>query len=66
MRSGMTKANSPTSLLSVYDGRQCIGFVMGRGKRGFEARSADDVVISTHPTRDAAVAAVSAAAKVGT
>jgi hypothetical protein len=30
-----------TPLLSVYDSKTCIGFVIARGKRGYEAFDAD-------------------------
>jgi hypothetical protein len=33
---------SATSLLSVYDGRRCIVFVLARGKAGFEAFDRDE------------------------
>jgi hypothetical protein len=34
--------NTTTSLSYVYDGRRCIGHVIGRGKTGFEAFNQDD------------------------
>jgi hypothetical protein len=33
---------SATTVLSIYDGRHCIGFVLPRGKVGFEARGRDE------------------------
>jgi len=35
-------SNAPFPMLSVYDGRQCIGFVLARGRSGFEAFDADE------------------------
>jgi hypothetical protein len=32
----MTRQHS-TPLISIYDGRACLGFVLARGPRGFEA-----------------------------
>jgi hypothetical protein len=29
-------------MVSVYDGRQCVGFILPRGKRGFEAFDCDE------------------------
>jgi hypothetical protein len=46
-------SRAPASpLLSVYDGRTCIGFVLSRGKQGFEAvRADDDARPVPHPGR---------------
>jgi hypothetical protein len=32
-----SSASPKTTLVTVYDGRTCIGFVLSRGKLGFEA-----------------------------
>jgi hypothetical protein len=34
--------DQPTPLVSVYSGRQCIGFVIARSKAGFEAFDPND------------------------
>jgi hypothetical protein len=60
----MTKAPT-TGMVSVYAGQQCLGFILSRGKAGFEARNADDQSIGTFKTQAEAVAAVSAAATGG-
>jgi hypothetical protein len=51
----MTKRAPATPLLSVYDGRQCIGFVLSRGRQGFEAVRADDQSLGIFPDKRAAV-----------
>jgi hypothetical protein len=33
---------APTSLAYVYDGQQCLGHILGRGPKGFEALDRDD------------------------
>jgi hypothetical protein len=42
--------NNATSLSYVYDGRRCIGHVIGRGKTGFEAFSTDDTSLGLFPS----------------
>jgi hypothetical protein len=42
-------------MLSVYDGRECVGFVLARGRRGFEAFTAAETSLGLFETRDAAV-----------
>jgi hypothetical protein len=49
---------STTPLLSVYDGRQCVGFVLNRGRSGFEAFDAEEKSIGLFETQDAAVASL--------
>jgi hypothetical protein len=49
-----------TPLLSVYDGRQLLGFLLPRGKQGVEAFSADDRSLGVYPDQRSAAAAVSA------
>jgi hypothetical protein len=41
---------SPT-LLAVYDGRECAGFILARGKLGFEAFSADQKSLGLYPSQ---------------
>jgi hypothetical protein len=51
----MTKQTT-TPLLSVYGGRQCLGFVLARGSHGFEAFSADpEQSLGVFATRKAAI-----------
>jgi hypothetical protein len=54
--------NTTISLSYVYDGRRCIGHVIGRGKTGFEAFSTDDKCLGLFPSmKDAANACCSLA-----
>jgi hypothetical protein len=41
----MTARLSPMSY--VYDGRACLGFVLARGRAGFEAFTADEQLFKT-------------------
>jgi hypothetical protein len=50
--------SSATSLLSVYDGRRCIGFVLARGKTGFEAFDRDEQSRGHFATQELAIAAL--------
>jgi hypothetical protein len=50
---------STTALLSVYDGRLCIGFVLPRGKLGFEAFDRNMLSKGLFATQQAAAAALS-------
>jgi hypothetical protein len=52
----MSKPAPTTGMLSVYDGRQCIGFVLPRGRQGFEAARADDQSLGIFPDKRDAVA----------
>jgi hypothetical protein len=47
------------SLLSVYDGRRCVGFLLHRSLAGWEAFTADEKSIGTYPTQKAAADAIS-------
>jgi hypothetical protein len=38
----MSTRTTRPSLVSVYDGRKCLGFIFARGCRGYEAFSADE------------------------
>ena len=44
-----------TPMLSVYDGRQCVGFVLERGCRGYEAFTAGERSLGMFETKDAAI-----------
>jgi hypothetical protein len=46
-------------MLSVYDGRTCVGFIIGRGRLGFEAFDAGQRSLGIFPTQRAAADAVS-------
>jgi hypothetical protein len=39
------------SLAYVYDGQQCLGHVLARGKTGFEAFNCDDKSVGLFPTQ---------------
>ena len=41
-----------------YDGRHCLGHVLGRGKAGFEAFDADSRSLGNYPTQREAAAAI--------
>jgi hypothetical protein len=53
----MTKA----TLVSVFDGRKCLGIVLSRGPKGYEAFTADERSLGLFPTQEAAANALSAA-----
>jgi hypothetical protein len=46
-------------MLSVYNGRDCIGFILSRGKIGFEALDRDEHSIGIFPTQREAANAIS-------
>ena len=50
-----------TAMLSVYSGQRCLGHIIVRGKRGFEAFDLDDNSLGTSPTDHEAADAVHAA-----
>jgi hypothetical protein len=47
-----------TSLLTVYDGQRCVGFVMNRGKQGYEAIDAHEQSLGYFPHQQEAIIAV--------
>jgi hypothetical protein len=49
---------SAASMLSVYDGRACVGFLLNRGRSGVEAFTADERSLGLYPTQDAGAAAL--------
>ena len=53
--------NAPpnASLLSVFDGRECIGFIIARGKVGFEAFDSDQRSLGTFLSQREAAEAIS-------
>jgi hypothetical protein len=50
-----TEQSAP--MISIYDGRQCVGFVVERGRSGFEAFTAGERSLGMFKTRDAAIGA---------
>jgi hypothetical protein len=54
------RETSPCPMVSVYDGERCVGFVISRGKEGFEAFDIYDISIGTFTTMAAAADAVAA------
>jgi hypothetical protein len=44
-------------MISVYDGRSCVGFVLARGRRGFEAFTAAEKSLGMFTSKDAAIEA---------
>ncbi len=42
----------------VYDGQDCVGFILGRGKLGFEALGRDEHSIGLFATQREAAAAI--------
>ena len=47
--------STSTPMLSVYDGRQLVGWVLARGRRGYEAFDAGEKSLGVFKTRDAAI-----------
>ena len=47
----MTARPATTPLVSVYDGQQCLGHVLGRGKAGYEAFNRDDKSLGIFETQ---------------
>ena len=45
-------------LVAVYGGRACLGYVLGRGKAGFEAFDADNRSLGIFPSQREAAAAI--------
>jgi len=49
----------------IYDGRECLGFVLARGRAGFEAFDRQERSLGLYPAAPAAANAVCAAAEYG-
>jgi hypothetical protein len=49
-----------TPLVSIYDGRECVGFVISRGKLGYEALDRAERSLGLFPTQREAADAISA------
>jgi hypothetical protein len=58
----MTKPLPSTGMLSVYDGRRYLGAIIWRNREGFAAFDTEDRTLGFFKTREAAIAAVRAAA----
>jgi hypothetical protein len=57
-----TRRKGEGPLISVYDGQSCVGFVLARGRSGFEAFRADETSLGLFPTQAAAIHSISGAA----
>jgi hypothetical protein len=51
-----------TPLVSIYSGRDCLGFVLARGPDGLEAFDRDEHSLGTFPSTKAAADAITARA----
>ena len=61
----MTTTPEP-ALLTIFDGRQqCLGFVLRRGIKGWEAIDAHDVSLGVYPTKAEAAGALTTTAVKG-
>jgi hypothetical protein len=49
---------SDVRMLTVYAGRTCVGFILARGKAGFEAFDAEQRSLGIYPTQREAAAAL--------
>jgi hypothetical protein len=55
----MTAAKPTTPpLVSIYDGQRCLGFILARGKTGFEAFAADERSLGLFQSQKEAVATI--------
>jgi hypothetical protein len=45
-------------MLSIYDGRSCVGFILARGRGGFEAFDANELSKGLFATQQEAAAAL--------
>jgi hypothetical protein len=51
-------ARSATTPISVYDGRACLGFILARGRAGFEAFDSEERSLGVAGTQREAAAAI--------
>jgi hypothetical protein len=49
------KSERSSPMLSVYDGQRCVGFVLARGRSGFEALDAAQRSVGMFEMKDAAI-----------
>jgi len=54
---------TPAPLVSIYEGRLCIGFVRACSPKGYQAYTADEQSLGLFPTQRAAADAVTSAAE---
>ena len=54
---------SAPAMVTVYDGREALGFVLSRGKSGWEAFAREEVSLGLFPTQAEAANAVFDAAE---
>jgi hypothetical protein len=54
----MTARSATTPMVSVYDGRACLGFVLSRGRAGFEAFDNEQRSLGIYSTQREAAAAI--------
>jgi hypothetical protein len=52
-----------TAMATVYAGQSCLGFILARGKTGYEAFTADEKSIGMFPTQRAAADAITEKAR---
>ena len=57
-RSASANTSAPAAMISIFDGRTCIGHVLGRGRTGFEAYDAEQRSLGTFASQQAAVDAI--------
>jgi hypothetical protein len=51
----VSRTERGAAMISIYDGRRCIGFVLARGRAGFEAFDAADHSPGVFETQNAAI-----------
>jgi hypothetical protein len=49
------KSDRATPMLSIYDGQRCVGFVLARGRNGYEAFDAGEYSLGLFKMKDAAI-----------
>jgi hypothetical protein len=57
-RASTRNGNNAPPLLSVYSGRECVGFLLNRGKTGIEAVDPDGVSRGLFPNQRQAIGAL--------
>ena len=57
-RSARRVGGMTDTFLSVYDGRECIGLIIARGKLGFDGFGCDERSLGTYPTQREAAKAI--------
>jgi hypothetical protein len=55
----MSGINGTPPMLSIYDGRDCVGFLISRGKQGVELFDRDQKSIGIFASQHEAIAAIS-------